>query len=748
MKGNDTYRGTLQNTCNSHSVLAVLVGILLTLMIFVWALNVRAECQNKSHSRIPAAKCTTGFLAILPVGLLITLGISLYIRRRQRQFNVLAASEERVRQEDVFAHSVLDGLKNNICVIDQQGTIVTTNRAWDEFAEENSAAPGSSGEGNNYLNACRTTFGKDSDSATVFKDNLGALFDGRLPELYQEYSCHSPNAERWFSCRANSFKVGNVTYALISHENITWRKKAEDELLKLARAVEQSPVSVVITDLHGTIEFVNPTFTQITGYSAEEAIGQNPRVLKSGNTPAETYKNLWATILAGNTWEGEFTNKSKDGRIFYEIATISALRDNTGSITHFLAVKKDITEKKNLKEQLIHSQKLDSIGQLAGGLAHDMNNILSVINGYASLVLPKMDKDQKQRKYIIEILAASERAAALTHSLLAYSRKQVMNQQKQQLNTLIETVGSFIKRIIHDNIVFTVTLADEPLTVFVDQMQIEQALLNLATNARDAMPEGGTFIIDTASGSMDEQYIATHGFGTVGRYAIITVTDSGHGMDAETIQKVFDPFFTTKEVGKGTGLGLSMVMGIIKQHGGFIDLHSQPGTGSVFQLYLPLVDEVEIAVPTKIDVQMEMGSGTILVAEDDSDTRVLLEELLVRAGYTVVTAIDGQDAVEKFARHKAKIALVISDVVMPRKSGKAACDEIRGMSADMKFIFVSGHAEKIIENEGFLGSDTEHAEVIMKPILPFDLLRKIRDMLPPSGHGAGSVNSEMAKIVK
>ncbi len=365
-----------------------------------------------------------------------------------------------------------------------------------------------------------------------------------------------------------------------------------------------------------------------------------------------------------------------------------------------------------------------------------MNNILSVINGYASLVLPKMDKDQKQRKYIIEILAASERAAALTHSLLAYSRKQVMNQQKQQLNTLIETVGSFIKRIIHDNIVFTVTLADEPLTVFVDQMQIEQALLNLATNARDAMPEGGTFIIDTASGSMDEQYIATHGFGTVGRYAIITVTDSGHGMDAETIQKVFDPFFTTKEVGKGTGLGLSMVMGIIKQHGGFIGLHSQPGTGSVFQLYLPLVDEGKIAVPTKTDVQMEMGSGTILVAEDDSDTRVLLEELLVRAGYTVVTAIDGQDAVEKFAKHKAEIALVISDVVMPRKSGKAACDEIRGMSADMKFIFVSGHAEKIIENEGFLGTDTEHAEVIMKPILPFDLLRKIRDMLPPSGHAA------------
>ena len=228
---------------------------------------------------------------------------------------------------------------------------------------------------------------------------------------------------------------------------------------------------------------------------------------------------------------------------------------------------------------------------------------------------------------------------------------------------------------------------------------------------------------------MDEQFIATHGFGTIGRYAIITVTDSGHGMDAETIHKVFDPFFTTKKVGKGTGLGLSMVMGIIKQHGGFIGLHSQPGKGCVFQLYLPLVADGNVSAPITTDYQMVSGSGTILVAEDDPDTLILLEELLLRAGYTVITAIDGQDAVEKFARQKDEIALVISDVVMPRKSGKAASDEIRKMSAATKFIFVSGHAAKIIEEEGFLGTFTEHAEIILKPILPFVLLQKIREML-------------------
>ena len=317
------------------------------------------------------------------------------------------------------------------------------------------------------------------------------------------------------------------------------------------------------------------------------------------------------------------------------------LAENALAITE----KHDVTEGKNIKEQLLQSQKMESIGQLAGGLAHDINNFLSVINGYCGLLQMKVAQDEQLSEYAAKIITASGRAGELTHSMMAFGRKQVMKLQHQNLNLLLTTVGSFIKRIIHDNIIFTLSLRDDSLSVNVDTVQIEQALLNLATNARDAMPEGGTFIIDTVSRRMDKPYIATHGFGTVGSYAVITVTDSGHGMDAETIQKVFDPFFTTKEVGKGTGLGLSMVMEIIKQHGGFIDLHSQPGTGSVFQLYLPLVDEGKIAVSTKTDVQMEMGSGTILVAEDDPDTRVLIDQLLVRAGYSLaeVRPCSGRD---------------------------------------------------------------------------------------------------------
>jgi CheY-like chemotaxis protein len=256
-------------------------------------------------------------------------------------------------------------------------------------------------------------------------------------------------------------------------------------------------------------------------------------------------------------------------------------------------------------------------------------------------------------------------------------------------------------------------------------VQIEQVLLNLATNARDAMPDGGRFSIATTAESLDERFIATHGYGTVGRYAIITVTDSGCGMNEQTKRKVFDPFFTTKEANKGTGLGLSMVHGIIKQHGGFIDLQSEPGRGSVFKLYLPLVDTVDEESTEPAEQQrLQTGKdfGTILVAEDDADTRDALAEFLTRAGYTIITAIDGQDAVDKFTARTGEIDLVISDVVMPRKSGKAASEEIRQMDKIVKFIFVSGHADDVIWREGGFGPNVE---IMAKPILPFELLQKI-----------------------
>ena len=506
--------------------------------------------------------------------------------------------------------------------------------------------------------------------------------------------------------------------------DITRHKLAEDQLReseeKYRAMIDAIDGYMYICSKENRIEFLNNKLIRHLGRNATGEYCH--KALYDSDTIC-----AWcdaAQVFAGKSVSWDLKNP-KDDR-WYEVHN-SPIYNSDGTISRQTIIT-DITDKKSTKEQLIHAQKLESIGELAGGLAHDLNNILSVVNGYATLAQHGMDQEQKRYYYLDEVIRASSRAASLTRSLLIYSRKQEMTQQNQNLNLLISTVGSFIKRVIHDNITFTLSLAADPLGVYVDTVQIEQVLLNLATNARDAMADGGTFTIATAAGSMDEQFIATHGYGTVGRYALITATDSGCGMDERTRLNVFEPFFTTKELDKGTGLGLTMAMGIIKQHGGFIDLQSEPGRGSVFQLYLPLVvTGATDAEPATQNTEIGKSTGTILVAEDDADTHDAIEEFLARAGYTIITAIDGQDAVEKFAARKDDIDLVISDVVMPRKSGKMACDEIRQMSESVKFIFVSGHASNVIVREGELGADVD---IISKPILPYELLRKIREIIP------------------
>ena len=425
-------------------------------------------------------------------------------------------------------------------------------------------------------------------------------------------------------------------------------------------------------------------------------------------------------VFEGKSVSWERKNQA-DGK--WIMAHNSPIQNSDGTISR-QTILTDITEMKQLTEQLIHFQKMESIGKLAGGLAHDLNNVLTVINGYATMlkfILPQHEEPN-------QILAATSRASSLTHSLLAYSRKQEMQQSNQNLNQLIVDVGAFIQRVIPENIEFAVSLAVEPLFVFADKVQFEQIMLNLATNARDAMSGGGTLSIATSVGSIDEQYITAHGFGEIGDYAVITVSDTGHGMDTETARKAFDPFFTTKEVGKGTGLGLSMVYGIVKQHGGFINLRSEPGNGSVFSIYLPLVaGEIVADASQETDEPFEAVSGaTVLLAEDDATTRTMMTEFLKKAGYKVVSAADGQDVVDKFAAHKEEIKLVISDVIMPRKGGKAACAEIREMVKTTKFIFISGHNRDELRQEDLPDPDDL---IMLKPIMPIELLKNMRELL-------------------
>ncbi len=362
---------------------------------------------------------------------------------------------------------------------------------------------------------------------------------------------------------------------------------------------------------------------------------------------------------------------------------------------------------------------------MAGGIAHDFNNILTAIIGYGNLLIMKRGEDSLVRNYAGQMLSLSEKAATLTHGLLAFSRKQEMNIQAVDLNALIRRLEKILQRVIGEDVAISVSYSESDMTIRADSTQIEHVLMNLATNARDAMPSGGAIGIKTGLADIDDKFIAFHGYGASGRYALITFSDTGSGMGPETLGRVFEPFFTTKEVGRGTGLGLSMAYGIIKQHDGFIEAKSEVGKGTAFMIYLPLaVAGTEPAGEAHREVQG--GTETILLAEDQEDVRNITGALLEEYGYTVIYAVDGEEAVRLFGENRERIDLIMLDMIMPRMNGKEALDEIMKIEPAPKVIFTSGYTADIMKARG-----VEHtgAAFVSKPVSPGALLLKVREVL-------------------
>lgn len=381
----------------------------------------------------------------------------------------------------------------------------------------------------------------------------------------------------------------------------------------------------------------------------------------------------------------------------------------------------DITERQQMEEQLRQSQKMEAVGQLAGGVAHDFNNVLTVIAGYANILKMDLPADSNHLELVEQISVASERAAQLTRGLLAFSRKQAMAPQQTDAGEIVRRVEQFLVRVIGEDIQLKTELLPERLPVFVDLGQIEQVLINLAANARDAMPRGGTFTI--ATGLRED---GAGGGGVSGPHAVIIVSDTGKGMDEETRNRIFEPFFTTKEVGKGTGLGMAIVYGIIQQHKGSIRVSSTPGNGATFTIEFPLATVKTSLGPDRVaPLEPASGTETILVAEDDPSVRNLVEMVLVKHGYQVILADDGQEVVDRFARHQNGIGLVLMDIIMPRKNGIDAFDEIRKVRPDAKVLFTSGYTADFIQSRGM----QEGVELITKPVQPLELLRRVREVL-------------------
>ncbi|HMK44627.1 MAG TPA: ATP-binding protein, partial [Dissulfurispiraceae bacterium] len=386
-----------------------------------------------------------------------------------------------------------------------------------------------------------------------------------------------------------------------------------------------------------------------------------------------------------------------------------------------------ISERRKLQQQLFQAQKMEAVGQLAGGIAHDFNNILTAIIGFASLLQARINGDERMHDYVKQILHGADKASEVTRSLLAFSRKQMLNPKPVNLNDVVRGIEKLLSRLIREDIEITTTLSGKQVVCMADTGQIEHVLMNLTTNARDAMPKGGKLYFRTDVAEIDENFIRAYGYGESGEYAILSVTDTGSGMDQDTRVKIFEPFFTTKEPGKGTGLGLAMVYGIVKQHEGYINVYSEPGQGTTFKIYLPLCrsgeDKSSGSVPECVP---KGGAETILIAEDDEKIRELLEIVLTQVGYRVIAAVDGEDAVNEFVRHEKEIQLLIIDMVMPGKSGKEVYDEITAIRSNANILFMSGYS-----GDHIAGLIDAHAGrcFINKPVTPKELLKKVREML-------------------
>ncbi|MFQ5790095.1 MAG: response regulator [Acidobacteriota bacterium] len=506
------------------------------------------------------------------------------------------------------------------------------------------------------------------------------------------------------------------------------RQRAAERIRLQSAALEAAASAIVITDDEGRIIWTNPAFWRLTGYGPEEAIGQTPRLLKSGQHDPAFYKNLWETILSGDVWRGEIVNRRKDGGLYTEEQTITPLRETQGKISHFIAIKQDVTERNNLQKQFLQAQKLEAVGQLAAGVAHDFNNLLTVVLGNSALLLSQLHAKDPRRHEIKQIGKAAERGASLTRQLLAFSRKQVLEPEVLGLNQVVADLQKMLRRLIGEDIELVTVLDPELGRVKVDPGQIEQVLMNLAVNARDAMPQGGRLTVETANQDLGEDYAATHVPVVPGRYVMLAVSDTGRGMDAKTQERIFEPFFTTKEDGKGTGLGLSTVYGIVKQSGGYIWVYSEPGQGAVFKIYLPRTEEA-VPEPSRTARRLHRGRETVLVVEDEEEVRATAARILRDRGYTVLEARDGQEALKIGEGESRTIHLIITDVVMPGMSGHRLAERLGESRPEMRVLYMSGYTDSTIVRHGVSAGH----QLLQKPFTPEVLASKVRQVLDTGG---------------
>ena len=502
------------------------------------------------------------------------------------------------------------------------------------------------------------------------------------------------------------------------------------ELVLRDRAIRAVSQGIVITDPHALgnpIIYASPGFTQLTGYSADEAMGRNCRFLQGPETDRAAMARIRAAVDEGRACTTELLNYRKNGTPFWNSLAISPVLDADGKLLHFVGVQTDISERRELESQLRQAQKMEAIGQLAAGIAHDFNNILSVVLGYSIFIGEQLEPNDPLRDDIGEVRRAGERASDLVRQLLAFSRRQMLAPCTLDVRQTVLGMEKMLLRLLGGDIDLALFVADAATNVHADPTQLEQIVMNLVVNARDAMPGGGKLSIEVSSVMLDADYVAVHTEVTPGSYVLLAITDTGLGMTKAVREQIFEPFFTTKGAGKGTGLGLSTVFGIVKQSEGHIWVYSETGQGTTFKVYFPQVQGSTTSTRAPaLEPATLTGSETLLLVEDDEQVRVMLCLLLRRHGYEVLDAQNGGEAFLISEQHQGEIHLLLTDVVMPRMSGKQLADRLQPLRPGMKVLFMSGYTDNAVVRHGVLDGN---AAFLQKPLTPNALLRKTREVL-------------------
>ena len=551
----------------------------------------------------------------------------------------------------------------------------------------------------------------------------------------------------------NAFAVpdpvtGEPAYFACVVRDRTESKQAEAGLRLRDQALRAVAGGILITDpTHpdNPIVFANPGFERLTGYSPQESVGQNCRFLQGPSTDPATIAELRRALQDGHAVAVEILNYRKDGTPFWNALSVSPIHDAAGRITHFIGVQTDVTARRQLEEQFRQAQKMEALGRLAGGVAHDFNNLLTVIAGYGAFLLDELPPEDPARAMVREMIDAGERASGLTRQLLTFSSKAVIEPRILSLKDVVADTERLLRRVIGEDIELCVHSEPEVGRVRADPGQLTQVLLNLAVNARDAMPRGGRLAIEIRSAELDDECRRAYPHTRPGRHVLLAVSDTGHGIPPEILPRIWEPFFTTKEPGKGTGLGLAVVHGIVEQAGGCALVTSEVGRGTTFKVFLPSVEgRAAASRPVRGWRALPQGTETVLVVEDEAGVRALAVHVLAGCGYTVLDAADGEEALRLARQQPGRIELLVTDVVMPRLGGRELAAQLLARDPRLRILYLSGYAD---DAEVRLGVEQGEVGFLAKPFFPSELAHKVRQLLdrpersdapePPSGKTPG-----------